>query len=97
MINEIAKLTIDDANTAAFEEAVASYLSKFAHLPGCRTMTVEREIEDPRCYYLRAQWDSVEAHLAMRDTDAGRYWRDHVMPLYAMPSTVAHTRTLSVR
>lgn len=97
MIHEIAKLTIDSANSAAFETAVATYLSKFSHLPGCGTMSVEREIEDPRCYYLHAQWESVEAHLAMRDTDAGRYWREHVMPLYAAPSTVVHTRPLTVR
>lgn len=97
MIHEIAKLTIDSANSDAFEKAVAAYIAKFSHLPGCSTMTVEREIEDARCYYLRAQWESVEAHLAMRDTDAGRYWREHVMPLYAVPSTTVHTQALSLR
>ena len=36
--------------------------------PGCRGAEVRRQVEDPSAYLLLVRWDSVEAHLAFRET-----------------------------
>jgi quinol monooxygenase YgiN len=91
MITEIATLTIDPANAAAFEAAVAQAATAFKSDPGCHGMALERIIEDPAQYRLLVQWDSVEAHMAFRDTPAFQIWRGLAGPFFAAPPSVVHS------
>jgi quinol monooxygenase YgiN len=91
MITEIAALTIDPANAAAFEAAVAQAAAAFKSDPGCHGMALERIIEDPAQYRLLVQWDSVEAHMAFRDTPAFKEWRGLAGPFFAAPPSVVHS------
>ena len=57
MITEIAYITIDPINAAKFEAAVAEASAVLRQAKGCRSMALERVIEDPSSYNLRVQWD----------------------------------------
>jgi quinol monooxygenase YgiN len=94
MITEIATITIDPANADAFEAAVAEAASAFANAAGCHGMALERIIEEPAHYHLRVQWDSVEAHMAFRDTPAFQTWRELASPYFAAPPKVVHSETV---
>jgi quinol monooxygenase YgiN len=71
MINEIAILTIDPANAAAFEAAVAKAAPLFKAAPGCHGMALERGIESPATYRLLVKWESVAHHVDLfRNSEA---------------------------
>jgi quinol monooxygenase YgiN len=91
MITEIARITIDPANAAAFEAAVARAAPLFQSDPGCHGMALERIIEDPAQYQLLVQWDSVDAHMAFRETPAFQEWRALAGPFFAAPPNVVHS------
>jgi hypothetical protein len=69
LITEIASITIDPTNAAAFEAI----------------------IEDPAQYRLLVIWDSVEAHMAFRETPALQEWRGLAGPFFAAPPSVVHS------
>jgi quinol monooxygenase YgiN len=91
LITEIASITIDPTNAAAFEAAVAQAASAFKSDPGCHGMALERIIEDPAQYRLLVIWDSVEAHMAFRETPALQEWRGLAGPFFAAPPSVVHS------
>jgi quinol monooxygenase YgiN len=94
MITEIATLTIDPANAAAFEAAVAEAVPCFNSDPGCHGMALERIIEDPAQYRLIVQWESVAAHMAFRETPAFQVWRGLAGPFFVAPPVVVHSETV---
>jgi quinol monooxygenase YgiN len=81
MITEIATLTIDPATSSAFEAAVAEAAPSFKADPACNGMTLER-------------WDSVEAHMAFRETPAFQTWRGLAGPFFVAPPVVVHSETV---
>jgi len=62
MVTEIAYITIDPANAAQFEAAVAAAAPVFRAAEGCRGMRLERVVEDAAQYRLSVDWDSVAHH-----------------------------------
>ncbi len=94
MITEIAHITIDPANAAAFEAAVAEAAPAFQNAEGCHGMSLERVIEDPAQYRLRVQWDSVDHHMVtFRNSDAFQIWRGLAGPFFVQPPHVEHSET----
>jgi quinol monooxygenase YgiN len=91
MITEIASITIDPAQAATFEAAVAQAAPLFKSDPGCHGMALERIIEDPAQYRLLVQWDSVDAHMAFRETPAFQEWRALAGPFFLAPPSVIHS------
>lgn len=92
MVTEIAQITIDQSDMAAFEAAVAEAAPLFRASPGCRSMSLERVIETPGRYVLRIGWDSVEAHVVdFRNSEAYRSWRGLVGDLFATAPIVEHS------
>jgi quinol monooxygenase YgiN len=91
MISDIASITIDPANAAAFEAAVAEAAPSFRSDTGCQGMALERIIEDPAQYRLLVQWDSVDAHMAFRETPAFQTWRGLAGPFFASAPSVVHS------
>lgn len=94
MITEIATLTIDPANAAAFEAAVAKAAASFQGDAGCHGMALERIIETPAEYRLIVQWDSVEAHMAFRETPAFQTWRGLAGPFFVGVPSVVHSEVV---
>ena len=91
MITEIAQITIDPANAAAFEAAVAEAAPAFKGAEGCHGMSLERIVEDPAQYRLMVRWASVDAHMAFRATPAFQTWRGLAGPFFAAPPVVVHS------
>lgn len=96
MITEIAVLTIDPANAAAFEAAVAQAAPAFKGAAGCHGMALERVIEDPTRYRLLVQWDTVEHHMVrFRASAAFQTWRGLAGPFFTSPPAVEHTTSVA--
>ena len=92
MITEIAHLTIDPANAAAFEAAVSKASAILRLAAGCHGMDLERVIEDPARYRLRVRWDSVDHHMVMfRESEGFRQWRALAGPYFVETPAVEHT------
>ena len=92
MVHEIAMLTIDPANAAAFEEALREAVNLFRRAEGCRSMVVERSIETPGSYRLVVGWDNIDAHMVtFRQSDDFATWRGLVGGFFVEPPQVQHT------
>lgn len=92
MITEIAFLTIDPANAAAFEAAVESAAPVIGAAEGSQSMALERVIEHPGQYRLIVQWDSVEHHtVGFRESPGFIEWRALAGPFFTSPPHVEHT------
>ncbi len=91
MITEIARLTVDPDRADAFEAAVAGCAALFRAAPGCRSMRLDREIEDRSRYRLTVEWDTIEDHMTgFRGSDAFEQWRAAAGPFFAAPPEVVH-------
>ena len=91
MVTEIAYITIDPARAAAFEAAVAQAAASFRAGEGCRSMRLERVIEDPAQYRLVVGWDSVDAHMVtFRNSEHFTRWRELAGPFFVQPPRVEH-------
>lgn len=91
MVTEIAYITIDPARAAAFETAVAEAAASFRADSGCRSMRLERVVEDPAQYRLVVGWDSVEAHMVtFRNSPNFTRWRELAGPFFVEPPRVEH-------
>ena len=92
MITEIAELTIDPAQAAAFEAAVSRAAPAFQTANGCHSMALERVIEDVSKYRLIVQWDSVDHHVVLfRNSDNFQLWRTLAGPFFTAPPAVTHS------
>jgi len=97
MIFETASLTIDPARAEPFEAAVAACAPLFQAAKGCRSMQLEREIEDPSRYLLRIGWDSVEDHMiGFRESEAFQQWRATVGSFFVAAPVVGHHQIVVV-
>jgi quinol monooxygenase YgiN len=95
MINEIAIITINPANAAAFEAAVTEAAPLFKAAPGCHGMALERGIESPATYRLLVKWESVAHHVELfRNSEAYGQWRELVGPYFAGPVVMDHSKTV---
>lgn len=91
MITEIANITIDPAQAAAFEAAVSKAAPHFRAAEGCHAMRLERVVEDPAQYRLVVSWDSVEAHMVtFRNSPGFAHWRELAGPFFVSPPHVEH-------
>jgi quinol monooxygenase YgiN len=95
MVNEIALITIDPANAAAFEAAVAKAAPLFKSAQGCHGMALERGVEDPTLYRLLVQWESVDHHMVVfRNSEAFGQWRALVGSYFVGPVAMSHSETV---
>lgn len=92
MIFEIAQITIDPARACDFIAAVEQARPAFAAAQGFRGMTLEQQVEDPACFYLRVSWDSIEDHMVtFRASDGFQNWRALAGPFFVAPPVVVHS------
>jgi quinol monooxygenase YgiN len=94
VITEIATLIIDPANAATFEAAVAKAIPVFQSAKGCHGMALERIIEHPAEYRLLVNWDSVGAHMALRETPEFQTWRSLAGPFFVGTPHVVHSASV---
>ena len=95
MVTEIALITIDPAQAAAFEAAVQKAAPLFQSAKGCRGMGLERTVENPAQYRLVVRWETLEDHtLGFRGSPAFAQWRSLAGPYFAAPPEVCHVITV---
>lgn len=91
MVTEIAYITIDPSRSAEFEAVVAKASAQFQADQGCRSMRLERVVEDSSQYRLVVGWDSVEAHTVnFRESENFARWRELASPFFVEPPRVEH-------
>jgi quinol monooxygenase YgiN len=91
MVIEIAYITIDPANAAPFEAAVAAAAPVFQAAEGCRGMRLERVVEDAAQYRLSVDWDSVAHHMeTFRQSEGFQQWRALAGPFFVGAPRVEH-------
>ncbi len=94
MITEMAELLIKTGSEQQFEAAVALAVPLFQRARGCRSMRVERGIENPGVYLLLVEWETLEDHeVHFRQSADFLEWRRLVGDYFAAPPKVVHTRT----
>jgi heme-degrading monooxygenase HmoA len=97
MITEMAELLIKAGTDQQFEAAVALAVPLFQRARGCHSMRVERGIEQPDCYLLVVEWETLEDHeVHFRQSADFQEWRKLVGDYFSAPPKVVHTRTALV-
>ncbi|MDP3191019.1 antibiotic biosynthesis monooxygenase [Rhodoferax sp.] len=92
MILELADISIQPGQNAAFEEAIQRGLKTvIAHAAGFEGFKVNRGIESPQRYILQIFWTTLEDHtVGFRGSPAFAEWRAIVGPFFASPPVVEH-------
>ena len=63
MVVEYIRYSISSQNAEAFEADYAQAGRSLAASPHCRAYELSRCLDDPDCYILRIEWDSVDGHM----------------------------------
>lgn len=94
MVLEIATIDIKDGLADEFEAAVSRAAPIFRRAKGCRSVDLERSIENPLSYRLLVRWDTVENHVDdfQKSSDFAE-WRKLVAHCFAVIPQVEHTRS----
>ncbi len=90
MITEHALLNVTPGQEEAFETSMLEALPIISSAPNCFGAQVRRQVEDRSVYLLLVRWDSVEAHLAFRETNLYERWKALTHHFYATPISVSH-------
>jgi quinol monooxygenase YgiN len=92
MVTEIALLSINPDQHAEFERVVESAVPFFQESSGCKSMRLERELENPGHYRLFLEWETIEHHTQdFRSSEAFQQWRALVSPFFTAPTELVHT------
>ncbi|MCP3710839.1 antibiotic biosynthesis monooxygenase [Paraburkholderia sp. CNPSo 3274] len=95
MVYEMAHITVSAGKNAEFEASVAQALPLFHRARGCRSVELQRGVEEPNQYVLVVQWDTVEDHMVhFRESDDFQEWRRLVGPYFEKPPVVGHTQVV---
>jgi heme-degrading monooxygenase HmoA len=87
---EHAVLRVRAGDEAAFEDSARQALPLIESAPGCHGAEFRRQSEDPSVYLLLVRWDSIELHLAFRETELYAAWRELTHPFYVGTLDVTH-------
>lgn len=91
MVYEMAQIRIDPEKADEFETEVSKCIELFRAAPGCRSMLLERQVEDHSFYTLRLGWNELADHVVrFRASDAFQEWRRRAGPFFLAPPTVVH-------
>lgn len=92
MILELADISIQPGQNAAFEEAIQRGLhTVIAHANGFEGFKLNRCIESHERYVLQIFWTTLEDHtVGFRQSPAFAQWRAIVGPFFAGPPNVEH-------
>jgi heme-degrading monooxygenase HmoA len=95
MVLEIAQIKVQSGNEQQFEAGVRQALPLFQRAKGCKSMQLQRSIEQPDSYTLVVGWDSIDDHMvSFRNSDDFQEWRRLVGPYFAEPPRVYHVDTV---
>jgi heme-degrading monooxygenase HmoA len=90
MMLEHALLSVREGEEQAYEASVAEALPIIESAHGCFGAEVRRQAENPSVYLLLVRWESIEAHLAFRETELFQAWRALTHHFYTETPSVTH-------
>jgi heme-degrading monooxygenase HmoA len=91
MILEIAELTVEPGNEAAFFANVAAGVALFRRAKGCHGMTLLHSPEAPGRYRLLVRWQAVENHTVdFRGSEDFVGWRRLTASYFAAPPVIVN-------
>jgi heme-degrading monooxygenase HmoA len=96
MILELAILTINPSDRAAFEAAFAQAREVIGRAQGFISHQLQRCVETDGRYVLLVQWSSIEDHMVgFRQSPLFQQWRALLGPYFAAAPTVEHYELVS--
>jgi heme-degrading monooxygenase HmoA len=90
MMLEHALLLVKEGEEADFEASMREALPIIESANECFGAEVRRQAEDPSTYLLLVRWDSLEAHMAFRETELYAAWRSLTHHFYREAISVTH-------
>lgn len=90
MILEQVYAHITEGQEEAYATAVREGAWVIESAPGCHGLSAHRQVENPSIFVLWITWDSVEAHMAFRETDLYTDWKARTHGFYQYAPTVTH-------
>lgn len=90
MILEHALLRVAPETATSFEASMSRALPIIASAPGCHGGEVRRQLEDAGVYLLLVRWDSLESHMAFRESELFDSWRTLTHSWYLETPSVTH-------
>jgi heme-degrading monooxygenase HmoA len=94
MVLEVAQFDIRPGAEAAFEAGYRSVVGALRESAGLLSIRMTRGVEIPTRFVLLAEWDSLEAHQAFRDSDRFAIWRGGIGEYFAQPPHIEHVTDL---
>jgi heme-degrading monooxygenase HmoA len=92
MIHEVAAILIVAGTEKQFERGFADAVSLFKRAKGCRSLRLERSVEDPLRYLVIVGWETLDDHIVgFRNSADYELWRELVGGYFAAPPSVDHT------
>jgi heme-degrading monooxygenase HmoA len=91
MIREHALLDVRQGQEESFERAFGAAKAIIASMPGFRSLTLDRGIEQPSRYLLLVEWDHIEDHIdGFRRSTEYEQWRQLLHHFYDPFPVVEH-------
>jgi heme-degrading monooxygenase HmoA len=90
MMLEHVVVAVTPGREEEFEASAREALPLLDVAAGCFGGEFRRQAEDETLYLLLIRWESIEAHMAWRETDDFQRWRDLTHPFYVERPTVTH-------
>jgi heme-degrading monooxygenase HmoA len=91
MVFESADILVKAGMEQEFERGVAQAATLFQRARGCKSMQLQRGVENPRAYRLLVQWETVEDHMVhFRESADFEEWRRLVGHCFESAPAVTH-------
>lgn len=91
MVLEIALITAQPGKEQALLDGLAAALPIIEGSEGCRSVVVQRQVEDPRVVALLVEWETLERHtVQFRGGPRFAEYRSHIAGLFVEPIVARH-------
>jgi quinol monooxygenase YgiN len=95
-VNEIARLTVDTAQRAAFVAQALAYAKVLADESACHHVDMLQGVEDPDSFVFLITWDRQQAHETFRGSEHGKQASSTIVSYLAEPPKTSHYASLGV-
>jgi heme-degrading monooxygenase HmoA len=96
MVLEVALIDVPPGSEDAFVAGYRKVKSALMDSDGLISVRMTHGIETPTRFVLLAEWESVEAHQAFRESERFAIWRSGIGPHFAQPPLVEHFNDVDV-
>ena len=96
MVIEYIRYRISEDQRGRFEAAYREARQLLEASPHCLAYELSRGVEEPACYMLRIEWDSVEGHMERFRRSEFRAFFQHIRPFVRQIEEMQHYEVASV-